>query len=46
MPGELVHPGFSAAIGMILYIHRTRITKAAEGSSLRAKFRAVFAASY
>ena len=46
MPGELVHPSFSAAIGMILYVHRTRITKAAEGNSLRAKFRAVFAASY
>lgn len=46
MPGELVHPGYSALIGMILYVHRTRSTKAAEGSSLRAKFRAVFATSY
>ena len=24
MPGELVHPGFSTAIGMLLYAHRTR----------------------
>ena len=30
MPGELVHPGFAAAIGMLLYAHRTRVTRAAE----------------
>ncbi len=46
MPGELVHPGFSAAIGMLLYAHRTRMTRAAEDNSLRAKLRAVFAASF
>ncbi len=46
MPGELVHPSFSAAIGMLLYAHRTRITRAAEDNSLRAKLRAVFAASF
>jgi hypothetical protein len=29
MPGELVHPGFWAvAIGMLLYAHRTRVTRA------------------
>jgi cell division protein FtsA len=46
MPGELVHPGFSAAIGMLLYAHRTRVTRAAENNSLRAKLRAIFAASF
>jgi cell division protein FtsA len=46
MPGELVHPGFSAAIGMLLYAHRTRMTRAAEDNSLRARLRAVFAASF
>ncbi|MGD0860380.1 MAG: cell division protein FtsA [Terracidiphilus sp.] len=46
MPGELVHPSFSTAIGMLLYAHRTRITRAAEGNSLRSKLRAIFAASF
>jgi len=46
MPGDLVHPGFSTAVGMLLYAHRTRITRAAENNSLRAKLRAIFAASF
>jgi cell division protein FtsA len=46
MPGELAHPGFSAAIGMLLYAHRTKMNRAAESSSLRSKLRAMFAASY
>jgi cell division protein FtsA len=46
MPGELVHPGFSTAIGMLLYAHRTRVTRAAENNGLRAKLRAIFAASF
>jgi cell division protein FtsA len=46
MPAELVHPSFSVAIGMLLYAHRTRVTRAAEGNSLRAKLRAIFAASF
>jgi cell division protein FtsA len=46
MPGELVHPGFATAIGMLLYAHRTRVTRAAEDNSLRAKLRAIFAASF
>lgn len=46
MPGELVAPAFAAPIGMILYAHRTRTTRAAENSSLRAKLRAVFAANF
>jgi cell division protein FtsA len=46
MPGELVHPGFSTAIGMLLYAHRTLVTRAAETNTLRSKLRAIFAASY
>lgn len=46
MPGELAHPGFSTAIGMLLYAHRTRVTRAAENNSLSAKLRAIFAASF
>jgi cell division protein FtsA len=46
MPGELAHPSFSAAIGMLLYAHRTRVMRAAEDNSLRAKLRAMFAASF
>jgi cell division protein FtsA len=46
MPGELVHPSLATAIGMILYAHRTRVTRAAENNGLRAKLRAIFAASF
>jgi cell division protein FtsA len=46
MPGELVHPGFAVPIGMLLYAHRTRVTRAAENNSLRARLRAIFAASF
>ena len=46
MPGELVHPGFAVAIGMLLYTQRTRATRAAESNTLRSKLRAIFAASY
>ena len=46
MPGELVHPGFSTAIGMLLYAHRMRVTRAAENNSLRSKLRVIFAASF
>lgn len=46
MPGELAHPSFSTAIGMLLYAHRTRVTRAAENNSLRAKLRAIFASSF
>jgi cell division protein FtsA len=45
MPGELAHPSFAVAIGMILYVHRTRMLRSAEDHSLRAKLRAVFASS-
>ena len=46
MPGELVHPGFATAIGMVLYAHRTRETRAKESTTLRGKLRAMFAASF
>ena len=46
MPGELVHPSFATAIGMLLYAHRTRVSRAAEENNLRAKLRAIFAASF
>ena len=46
MPGELVHPSFSAVIGMILYAHRTRMSQAAESSTWTSKLRAVFAGSF
>jgi cell division protein FtsA len=46
MPGELANPAFAVVIGMILYAHRTRTTRAAEDKSLRAKLRAMFAASF
>ena len=46
MPGELVHPSLSVAIGMLLYAHRTRASRAAESTSLGSKLRAMFAASF
>jgi cell division protein FtsA len=46
MPGEMVHPAFATAIGMILYAHRTRMTRAAENITLRGKLHAMFAASF
>jgi cell division protein FtsA len=46
MPGELAHPSFSSAIGMLLYAHRTRVTREAENNGLKAKLRAIFAASF
>jgi cell division protein FtsA len=46
MPGELVHPGFSAAVGMLLYAHRTRMNRAAQSSTFRSKIRSMFAASF
>jgi cell division protein FtsA len=46
MPAELTHPGFAAAVGMLFYVRRTRMTRAAEDNSLRAKIRDLFAASF
>ena len=46
MPGELANPSFATAIGLLLYAHRTRVTRAAENNGLKAKLRAIFAASF
>lgn len=46
MPGEMAHPSYSTAIGMLLYAHRTKMNRAAESTSLRSKLRAMFAASF
>ena len=45
MPPELMHPQYSALVGLMLYAHRKRVTRTAENNSLRAKLRAIFAAS-
>jgi cell division protein FtsA len=45
MPEELIQPEYATAIGMLLYTHRTRVLKASEDHSLRAKLRAIFAGS-
>jgi cell division protein FtsA len=46
MPGDLVHPASSTAIGLLLYAHRTRAVRSAESGGLRSKLRALFAASF
>jgi cell division protein FtsA len=46
LPAEMVHPGFSVAIGMILYANRTRSNQVEESTTWRSKVRAVFAGSY
>lgn len=46
MPEELNHPAWAVSIGMVLYAHRTRMKRATEDHSLRARLRDLFAASY
>jgi cell division protein FtsA len=46
MPAELVQPEFAAAIGMLLYTHRTQIRRAGEEQGLKAKLRNIFAGSF
>ena len=46
MPDELASPEFSAAVGMMLYTHRTQVRRASEEQGLRAKLKAIFAGSY
>jgi len=46
LPSELVHPGFSTAIGMILYAQRTRANRPVESNTFSSKLRAVFAGSF
>ncbi|MES2393844.1 MAG: cell division protein FtsA [Acidobacteriota bacterium] len=46
MPAELARPEFAAAIGMLLYTHRTQVKKAAEEQGLRQKLKSIFAGTY
>ena len=46
MPSELAGPEFSAAIGMLLYTHRTLVRRASEEQGLRTKLKAIFAGSF
>jgi cell division protein FtsA len=46
MPGELMNPAFAAVVGTLLYVQRTRATRAAESRGLRSKLRSMFAASF
>jgi len=46
MPHELARPEFSAAIGMLLYTHRTQVRKANEEQGLKQKLRSIFAGSF
>jgi cell division protein FtsA len=46
MPAELAKPEFAAAIGMLLYTHRTQIRRAHEDQGLKAKLRNIFAGSF
>ena len=46
MPQELVKPEYAAAIGMLLYTHRTQIRRAGEEQGLKAKLRSLFAGSF
>jgi cell division protein FtsA len=45
MPEELIAPENATLVGMLLYAHRTSVTRAAEDQGLRAKLRAIFAGS-
>jgi cell division protein FtsA len=46
MPSELARPEFSAAIGMLLYTHRTQVRKASEEQGLKQKLKSIFAGSF
>jgi len=46
MPVELAKPEFAAAIGMLLYTHRTQALKASEEQGLAQKLKSIFAGSF
>jgi cell division protein FtsA len=46
MPAELAKPEFAAAIGMLLYTHRTQALKASEEQGLAQKLKSIFAGSF
>ncbi len=45
MPADLARPEFSAAIGMLLYAHRTQVRRASEEQGLKQKLKSMFAGS-
>ena len=45
MPAELAGPEFAAAIGMVLYTHRTQVRRASEEMGLKQKLKSMFAGS-
>jgi len=45
MPQDLQQPEYAAAIGMMLYTHRTQTRRAAEQQGLMAKMRSIFSGS-
>lgn len=46
MPQELIDPTFAVAIGTLLYVQRTRNTRADEDRSLRSKLRSLLTSSF
>jgi cell division protein FtsA len=46
MPGELVHPSLSAAIGMILYVQRMRKNAVEPNTTFRSRWRGMFTGSF
>jgi len=46
MPSDLVHPSFAVAIGTLLYVQRTRATRAAERQSVRSRLKNMFTSSF
>jgi cell division protein FtsA len=46
MPSELARPEFAAAIGMLLYTHRTQVRRASEEQGLKQKLKSIFAGSF
>ena len=46
MPAELAHPSWAVAIGTLLYVQRTRATRAAERQSIRSRLKTMFTSSF
>jgi cell division protein FtsA len=45
MPEELIDPEYSTLIGLLLYTHRVREQRSADGIGVGARLRAIFAGS-
>jgi cell division protein FtsA len=46
LPPDLVHPSFAVAIGTLIYVQRTRATRAAERQNFRSKLKTMFTSSF